>query len=189
MSTRKRQVVFNAYAGLVAFMPSQETELSHRWRGRAWQTRGDCFIRLNAVITAVGGWFQRCRWKNILPRPRRGDDGVRKLVEMASRAAATQDSKVRDREAAITSTRGAWAPPNYAGAPPRAPGSGGATSGATTCLGGFSGAGFLLGVPPMPGGGLIKRPCSMISLIWEPSRVSNSSSAFAMVSRVLRLLI
>src|SRR3954468_25002644 len=27
---------------------------------------------------------------------------------------------------------------NYAGAPPSAPGSGGATSGATTCLGGFS---------------------------------------------------
>jgi len=46
---------------------------------------------------------------------------------------------------------------DYAGAPPRAPGSGGATSGATTCLGGLSGS-FLVGVELMPGGGLIRRP-------------------------------
>src|SRR5215469_11325371 len=77
----------------------------------------------------------------------------------------------------------------YAGAPPRAPGSGGATSGATTCLGGLSGAGFLAGDPPIGGGGLIKRPWSMISLICEPSRVSYSSSAFAIVSSLSRLLI
>ncbi len=77
----------------------------------------------------------------------------------------------------------------YAGAPPSAPGSGGATSGAITCLGGFSGAGFLLGDPPTPGGGLISRPCSIISLICEPSRVSYSSSAFAIVSSVSRFVI
>src|SRR5262249_1341445 len=34
---------------------------------------------------------------------------------------------------------------NYAGAPPRAPGRGGATSGATTCFGGLSGGGFFAG--------------------------------------------
>src|SRR5207302_1937682 len=73
----------------------------------------------------------------------------------------------------------------YAGAPPRAPGSDGATSGATTCLGGLSGS-FLVGVELMPGGGLIRRPWSMISLICEPSRVSYSSKAFAMVSSVSR---
>ena len=99
-------------------------------------------------------------------------------------------TKVRDREGVITSTQGrVRSPDDYARAPPRAPGSGGATSGATTCLGGFSGAGFLLGDPPTPGGGLISRPCSRISLIWEPSRVSYSSSAFAIVSSVSRFVI
>src|SRR6266436_6977378 len=75
----------------------------------------------------------------------------------------------------------------YAGAPPRAPGSGGATSGATTCLGGLSGS-FLVVVELMPGGGFIRRPWSMISLICEPSKVSYSSKAFAMVSSVSRLV-
>src|SRR5262249_44037670 len=75
---------------------------------------------------------------------------------------------------------------NYAGAPPRAPGRGGATSGATTCFGGLSGAGFLAGDPPTGGGGLIRRPWSMISLICEPSRVSYSSRALAMVSSLSR---
>src|SRR5205814_9657782 len=75
----------------------------------------------------------------------------------------------------------------YAGAPPRAPGSGGVTSGAaTTCLGGFSAGIFLPGGGEAPGGGLIKRPWSTISLIWEPSNVSNSSSALAITSSVLR---
>src|SRR5205814_3011529 len=79
---------------------------------------------------------------------------------------------------------------NYAGAPPRAPGRGGVTSGATTtCLGGFSGGIFLPGGGAAPGGGLIRRPCSTISLICEPSRVSNSSSAFAIVSRVSRFAV
>src|SRR5437016_5431964 len=69
---------------------------------------------------------------------------------------------------------------DYAGAPPRAPGSGGVTSGAaTTCLGGFSAGIFLPGGGLAPGGGLIRRPCSTISLSCEPSSVSNSSSAFA----------
>src|SRR6476620_7180850 len=86
-------------------------------------------------------------------------------------------------------TAGCCGVTNYAGAPPRAPGSGGATSGATTCLGGFSGAGFLLGDPPTPGGGLIRRPCSRISLICEPSSVSYSSNALAIVSSLSRLLI
>src|SRR5262245_28899308 len=88
-----------------------------------------------------------------------------------------------------TDRDGACAPQNYAGAPPRAPGRGGATSGATTCFGGFSGAGFLLGEPPTLGGGLIRRPWSMISLICDPSRVSYSSNAFAIVSSLSRLAI
>src|SRR5437588_436012 len=72
---------------------------------------------------------------------------------------------------------------NYAGAPPRAPGRGGVTSGATTtCLGGFSGGIFWAG-GGAPGGGLMRRPCSRISLIWAPSRVSYSSNALAMASR------
>src|ERR1700730_11088119 len=74
----------------------------------------------------------------------------------------------------------------YAGAPPRAPGRGGVTSGATTCLGGFSGGIFLPGGGETPGGGLIRRPCSTISLSCEPSSVSNSSSALAITSSVLR---
>src|SRR5437868_12436483 len=74
---------------------------------------------------------------------------------------------------------------NYAGAPPRAPGSGGATSGATTCLGGLSGS-FLVGVELMPGGGLIRRPWAVISLICVAARVSYSSDAFALVSGVAR---
>ena len=61
--------------------------------------------------------------------------------------------------------------------------------GSDDLLGRFFGAGFLLGDPPTPGGGLISRPCSRISLIWEPSKVSYSSSAFAMVSSVSRFAI
>src|SRR5436190_14399134 len=75
----------------------------------------------------------------------------------------------------------------YAGAPPRAPGSGGVTSGAaTTCLGGFSAGIFLSGGGAAPRGGLIKRPCSTISLICEPSSVSYSSSALAITSSLSR---
>ena len=78
----------------------------------------------------------------------------------------------------------------YAGAPPRAPGSGGVTSGAaTTCLGGFSGGIFLPGGGDEPGGGLIRRPCSTISLICEPSKVSNSSKAFAITSSLSRFAV
>src|SRR5262245_47381135 len=77
----------------------------------------------------------------------------------------------------------------YAGAPPSAPGSGGATSGATTCFGGLSGAGFAAGDPPTGGGGLIRRPWSMISFICEPSRVSYSSNALAIVSSLSRFTV
>src|SRR5262249_3493122 len=78
---------------------------------------------------------------------------------------------------------------NYAGAPPRAPGSGGVTSGATTCLGGFSAGIFLPGGDDAPGGGLIRRPCSTISLICEPSKVSYSSKAFAIISSLSRFAV
>ncbi len=79
---------------------------------------------------------------------------------------------------------------DYAGAPPRAPGSGGVTSGAaTTCLGGFSAGIFLPGGGETPGGGLIRRPCSTISLSCEPSSVSNSSSAFAIASSLSRFAV
>jgi len=53
----------------------------------------------------------------------------------------------------------------YAGAPPNAPGSGGATSGAITCFGGFSGGIFSPPAGMTLGGGWIKRPCVTISLI------------------------
>src|SRR5438094_9431811 len=78
----------------------------------------------------------------------------------------------------------------YAGAPPRAPGSGGVTSGATTtCLGGFSGSIFSPPGGAIPGGGFNIRPCSTISLICEPSRLSNSSNAWAMISGLSRLAV
>src|SRR5437870_5382268 len=78
----------------------------------------------------------------------------------------------------------------YAGAPPRAPGSGGVTSGATTtCLGGFSGSIFSPPRGAIPGGGFNIRSCSTISLICEPSRVSNSSNALAMISSLSRLAV
>src|SRR6266436_1434509 len=76
---------------------------------------------------------------------------------------------------------------DYAGAPPKAPGSGGVTSGAaTTCLGGFSAGIFFPGGGLTLGGGFNKRPCLTISLICEPSKVSYSSSAFAIVSSASR---
>src|SRR5438477_807070 len=88
------------------------------------------------------------------------------------------------------SSRSKSALPHYAGAPPRAPGSGGVTSGATTtCLGGFSGSIFSPPRGAMPGGGLSMRPCLTMSLICEPSRVSNSSSALAMTSSLSRLAV
>src|SRR4029077_6380321 len=75
----------------------------------------------------------------------------------------------------------------HAGAPPNAPGSGGVTSGAaTTCLGGFSAGIFLPGGGDAPGGGLIRRPWSTISLICEPSKVSYSSNALAITSSLSR---
>jgi len=36
---------------------SNETELSHRWRGRAWQTWKTVFIKSNLLITTASGWL------------------------------------------------------------------------------------------------------------------------------------
>src|SRR5213075_378929 len=66
---------------------------------------------------------------------------------------------------------------NYAGAPPSAPGRGGATSGPTTTWrGGFSGGIFSPEAGVMLGGGFRSSPYSISSLICEPSRLSYSSN-------------
>src|SRR5439155_7724828 len=76
----------------------------------------------------------------------------------------------------------------YAGAPPSAPGRGGATSGPiTTWRGGFSGGIFSPDVGVTVGGGFLNSPYSISSLICEPSSVSYSSSVLAMASRWSRL--
>src|SRR5437868_1343782 len=42
-----------------AHSPSNETELSHRWRGRAVANVENCFIKSNVVITTASGWLER----------------------------------------------------------------------------------------------------------------------------------
>src|SRR5207302_4733630 len=76
---------------------------------------------------------------------------------------------------------------NYAGAPPSAPGRGGASGPTTTWRGGFSGGIFSPDVGVTLGGGFINSPCWISSLIWEPSSVSYSSNALAIASRWSRL--
>src|SRR5205823_4822285 len=76
---------------------------------------------------------------------------------------------------------------DYAGAPPRAPGRGGASGPTTTWRGGFSGGSFSPDAGVTLGGGLINSPCWISSLIWEPSSVSYSSNALAIASRWSRL--
>src|SRR5882724_9868599 len=53
---------------LCGLLSSNETELSHRWRERAWQTRRICFVTSNVVITPAGGWLQRFVRRMTSPR-------------------------------------------------------------------------------------------------------------------------
>src|SRR5881397_1154094 len=113
------------------------------------------------------------------------------VVSVFQQVGSEEPSELKTEENAERSTSNAQRRmQNYAGAPPRAPGSGGVTSGAaTTCLGGFSAGIFLPGGGDAPGGGFINRPCSTISLSCEPSSVSNSSKAFAITSSLSRFAV
>src|ERR1700682_2597377 len=72
---------------------------------------------------------------------------------------------------------------NYAGAPPSAPGRGGASGPTTTWRGGFSGGIFSPDVGVTVGGGFRNSPYWISSLICKPSSVSYSSSVLAIASR------
>src|SRR5712671_4884739 len=101
---------------------------------------------------------------------------------MPCRDGGTPHDKMRRSQTAATKNK-CHSGSDYAGAPPSAPGSGGASGPTTTWRGGFSGGIFSPDVGVTLGGGLINSPCLISSLICEPSSVSYSSSVLAIASR------